>query len=67
MAGSDSQLQQKACRKTAWDNCDYERITKVKRDRFIKEYHGMAIPDNTHSGKFFELVRKMKEKYPQKA
>lgn len=65
MAGSDSQLQQKACRKTAWDNCDYERITKVKRDRFIKEYHGMAIPDNTPNGRIEDFGRRMAEKYKQ--
>ncbi len=65
IAGSDSQLQQKACRKTAWDNCEYERITKVKRDRFIKEYGGRAIPDNSPHGRLEDFGARMAEKYKQ--
>lgn len=65
IAGSDSQLQQKACRKTAWDNCEYERITKVKRDRFIKDYGGRAIPDNSPHGRLEDFGARMAEKYKQ--
>lgn len=43
ISGHDSQLQQASVRLTAWQGWAGDRITKIKRDRFIKDYGGKPV------------------------